>query len=144
MSVGGPTPALMGIRFLNPRLASRSDGLKVAVGLQPTGSDARRRRCVALATPETALLLTPTRHEPSEPSSVADATHLGLDGAGPWAEAARLSSCNRYAIINWSLRTAVGLEETTPPSKRERDQELGLFPPVDHPNPRGLAMTSVL
>ena len=67
--------------FGNPRLASRSDALKVAVGLQPTDKR-QRRRCVASATPE--LTPEPTRGCEEQRGPQASLTRAGSRAGLPW------------------------------------------------------------
>ena len=92
----------------NPSLASRSDALKVAVGLQPTDKGQRGRR-VASATPELTSATAYGCEEQQSPPGVADATQTGSDGAIPWAEAPRLPSLHRYAMNTRIARNASGL-----------------------------------
>ncbi len=91
------------------RGASRSDGLKVAVGLQPTGCGTPRRGRVALATLETPRALIPMREQLEGPSTVALATQPGSDGSVPWAEAPRLPAFQRYAMITRGFPMALRL-----------------------------------
>jgi hypothetical protein len=122
---GDASRPLRVMQFGGSSPTSRSDGLKVAVGLQPTGSGTRRLGRAALATPETAQLPFPTRLEPDESSSVANAVQRGPDGARPWTEAARLPSFHRYAMIARGSQTAAGLTRTLSTSKGEREWERG-------------------
>jgi RND family efflux transporter MFP subunit len=92
--------------YAESKAASRSDGLKVAVGLQPTVSDAQGEGRVALATPEMARALVLMQQETS---SVANATQWDLDGAGPWAEAPRLPSVHRYAMMKRGYQATFAL-----------------------------------
>ena len=88
--------------------ASRSDAPKVAVRLQPTGGGSRQS-CVASATVETVRAPKRGRQIGNGPPGVADATRLRWGVRGPWAEAARLPSCHRYAIAVGCFRPALAL-----------------------------------
>jgi len=87
--------------------ASRSDAVKVAVGLQPTGKTqpgecaSRQRRLMAGPIPDART----TAHTPFQ----ASLPRRG-PGAGPfpWAEAPRLPSFHRYAMIAGRTRLALG------------------------------------
>src|ERR1035437_9759315 len=70
----------------SPKPPSRSDVLKVAVRLQPTGKDVLER-CVASATLEMAQPAMGRREEGAGPSGGADPAQPGLGGGGRGAGA---------------------------------------------------------
>jgi RND family efflux transporter MFP subunit len=88
---------------------SRSDGLKVAVGLQPTEHGTRWQGCVALATPEPPAASGRARISTHAVSGVANATQPDLGGPDSWAEAPRLPSTHRYAMTARNFPAALGL-----------------------------------
>src|SRR5208283_2798360 len=104
----GRSKAFALMLFGKSNTPSRSDALKVAVGLQPTCAGAGWGG-IASATPAltTGAAMSPLQQRDGL-SSAADATLLGLGGAGPWAEAARLPSLHRYAMENKDTQPASG------------------------------------